>query len=418
MLDRVVHRITFWGALSLISAALIVESAHAPAAPAFLGTAPVIGVLTLLVTVGGWRLLHRERQDRVAHDLALHEQVRGLQEAMHGSLDGICLLRAVRDESGALSDFEITDINARGAALLYGERRVLLGCRLRRDLRGGMGSALFPRYAAALTRRAPFTEETRVDRRYISASWLMHQVVPTSDGLAITLRDITVHKREERQLRRASLLDDLTQLNNRRGFIALAEQQLRTARRQGKDAVVLYADMDGFKHINDTYGHALGDRVLVTVARLLQDTVRDCDVVGRLGGDEFTILALDADGGGARAIQRRVDERLAVVNASGVFPLAIGLTVGFTRARPTDTAGISELLARADQLLYQRKRRRRLLETGGAPAVVLPKRTAQRPAARTGRAARAFEPTVPLTSPIPMPNTSAMASQPLRAQAG
>ena len=114
-----------------------------------------------------------------------------------------------------------------------------------------------------------------------------------------------------------TLVDDLTRLYNRRGFITLAEQQLRIARRQGKDAVVMYAAMDDFKQINDTHGHAVGDRVLAAVARLLQDTVRDCDVVGRLGGDEFTVLALDADGAGARAIQRRVDERLAVLNASG-----------------------------------------------------------------------------------------------------
>lgn len=104
----------------------------------------------------------------------------------------------------------------------------------------------------------------------------------------------------------------------------------------------MYADMDDFKQINDTYGHAVGDRALVAVGRLLADTVRDCDVVARLGGDEFTVLALDADGAGARAIQRRVDERLAVLNASEAFPTTISLTVGFTRVRqPTRPAFLS-----------------------------------------------------------------------------
>jgi diguanylate cyclase (GGDEF)-like protein len=211
-------------------------------------------------------------------------------------------------------------------------------------------------------------EEVRTDRRQFAAGWLLHQVTRTSDGVAVTVRDITRRKREEARLRRASLTDDLTRLYNRRGFLALAEQQLRVARRQGKDAVVMYADMDGFKQLNDTYGHAVGDRALQAVSRLLQSTVRDCDVVARLGGDEFTILALDADGAGARIIQKRIEERLALLNASGAFPATIALTIGHTRVRPGDTASVPELLARADQLLYARKRRRQLTTMPAATA--------------------------------------------------
>jgi len=142
--------------------------------------------------------------------------------------------------------------------------------------------------------------------------------------------------------------------------MALAEQHLRIARRQGKDSVVMYVDMDDFKQLNDSYGHAAGDRALMAVSRLLQSTVRDCDVVARMGGDEFTILALDADVMGARAIQKRLDERLALFNASGELPMPLSLTVGHTRVRPSDTSSVIELLARADQLLYARKRRRQM----------------------------------------------------------
>jgi diguanylate cyclase (GGDEF)-like protein len=229
-----------------------------------------------------------------------------------------------------------------------------------------MGKTLFDRYVEAVTFLSPVAEEMRVNRRVVQASWIRHQATPTTDGIAITLHDISTQKREEHRLRKASFTDDLTRLHNRRGFMALAEQQLRVARRQGKDAVVMYVDMNGFKELNDTFGHAIGDKALVEVARMLRNTVRDCDVVARLGGDEFTVLALDADGIGARVIQKRIEEQLSLLNASQVLPTTIGLTIGHTRVRPSDPAGICELLQRADQLLYARKRRRAITAAAAA----------------------------------------------------
>jgi diguanylate cyclase (GGDEF)-like protein len=409
MLDRIALRATFWGALTLLSAVIIFASAGTLTVPSFVSTAPFLAALAMLMAIAGWRLLHRELLHRMQDDVALRDRMRRLQEAIHGSVDGMFLLRAVRDTEGELVDFEITDVNGSGVQLVYGGRRELVGQRLRRDLPTRMGASLFERYADVLVMRTPLVEETRVSRRLMSASWLLHQAVPTTDGLAVTVRDISTHKREERRLRRASLTDDLTGLYNRRGFMALADQQLRVARRQGKDAVVMYADMDDFKQINDTYGHALGDRALMAVARLLTDTVRDCDVVARLGGDEFTVLALDADGAGARAIQRRVDERLAVLNASDAFPTTISLTVGFTRVRPSDTAGVSELLARADQLLYQRKRRRRLTKVDGAaqPTAVATKPSAPMATRTPRRGARVVSSIAPTISGDAIPATVA-----------
>jgi diguanylate cyclase (GGDEF)-like protein len=239
-----------------------------------------------------------------------------------------------------------------------------------------MGTALFDRYVESATFLTPVAEDLRVDRRVVQASWLRHQATPTTDGIAVTLHDISARKREELRLQKASFTDDLTRLHNRRGFMALAEQQLRVARRHGKDAVVMYVDMNGFKELNDTYGHAVGDKALMEVARLLRNTVRDCDVVARLGGDEFTVLALDADGMGARVIQKRIEEQLALLNASHVLPTTVGVTIGHTRVRPTDPAGLGELLQRADQLLYARKRRRALTVAATANKPVrAPRRT-------------------------------------------
>lgn len=357
MFDRLALRTVFWGMLALLSAVSVLVSAGSFALPSFVAAAPYLSAVALAVAVTGWRLLHRELLRRMQDDAALESRVRRLHDAMQASMDGMFLLRAVRDRQGEIVDFEVTEANARGAAMLYRNAETMVGLQIKRDL-PTIGHALFHRYVEAVTFVNPVAEELRVDRRLVHASWLRHQATPTSDGIAVTLHDISTQKREEARLRKASFTDDLTRLHNRRGFMALAEQQLRVARRQGKDAVVMYVDMNGFKELNDTFGHAIGDRALVEVARLLRSTVRDCDVVARLGGDEFTVLALDADGVGARIIQKRIEEQLSLLNASNVLPTSIGLTIGHTRVRPTDPAGICELLSRADQLLYARKRRR------------------------------------------------------------
>jgi diguanylate cyclase (GGDEF)-like protein len=369
MLDRLAPRLLLWTMLTILPAAAAAATLTNVVRSEFASPLPLLWTVTLLAAITGWRLLNRELRARQHDGDALREQARRLHEAMHASVDGLYLLRAIRDEQGRLTDLEFTDVNGTGATLLRRPRGELVGRRLREDIGGPLGQLLFDRYQWALSTGSPIVEELRVDPRAIGASWILHQAMPTSDGLAVTARDISARKREERSLRRASLSDDLTGLYNRRGFMALADQQLRMARRNGKDSVVLYADMDGFKQLNDTFGHAVGDRALQLVARILRHTVRESDVVARFGGDEFTILAADADGVGARVIQRRIEERLLLLNASGEFPATLHLTIGYTRVRPSDHAGISELLARADQLLYSRKRRRHLARVHGGEAV-------------------------------------------------
>jgi len=360
MFDRLALRTPFWGVITILAltAAGLSAGASFGVVPSFVDAAPLLSAAALMVAIAGWRLLHRELLHRMQEDESLRDRVRRLQDAMQSNVDGMFLLRAVRTAAGDITDFEIADVNSSGAATLYRTRDQLVGRRIRETLPMPMADMLFERYVDAITLRTPVVEELRVDRRAVAASWLFHQAAPTADGLAVTVRDVSARKRDELRLRKACLTDDLTRLYNRRGFMALAEQHLRLARRQGKDTVVMYVDMDDFKQLNDSYGHAAGDRALMAVSRLLQSTVRDCDVVARMGGDEFTILALDADRMGARAIQKRIDERLALFNASGELPTALSLTVGHTRVRPGDTASVSELLDRADQLLYARKRRR------------------------------------------------------------
>ena len=378
MLDRLATRAAFWTALSLSAtlAGYLSVGGTLPFAGSLGGgagampfielprltlleLAPWLSLASLAVAVAGWRRLHRElHRDTTETSATLHTQQ--LHDAMQASADGVLLLRAIRDLDGTISDFEILAANPSAATLLRADHAALLGRRVRRDFPTAVSESVLDSYRDVVQKQQAFHADERVDRRQFAASWLSHQAVPAADGIAVTLRDISAHKREERQLRRASLTDELTRLYNRRGFLTLGEQQLRLARRQDKDAVLLYVDMDEFKALNDQHGHAEGDRALMAVARLLRRVVRDCDVVGRMGGDEFTVLALDADRMAARSIQRRIEERLALLNASGELAAPLSLTIGHTRVRPTEHAPLTEIMARADALLYARKRRRKL----------------------------------------------------------
>jgi len=395
MFEQIAVRATFWSAIAFLVVASGVASFDALGITVGNITAgqmaPFLSLAALTVAIVGWRLLHGEINRLQSDKASLRDRIRRLDDAMYASAEGVVLLRAQRNIHGDVFDFEITDINPSGAALLRDTRTALVGRLLRRDLASRLDVNTVDRYITTMTTKRALVEEVRVHPRRFSAGWLSHNAVPTADGLAVTIQDISARKREEIRLRRASLTDDLTQLYNRRGFLTLAEQQLRVARRQGKDVVLLYVDLDDFKKLNDQFGHAEGDRALIAVSRLLRRTVRDCDIVARMGGDEFTMLAIDADGAAARIIQRRIEERVAQFNATHELQGTLALTIGHTRVRCTDHSPLIELLARADTLLYARKKRRKL--TAAVTA-----RAASHPTARVPRL-RAASVTTNVTSP-------------------
>jgi diguanylate cyclase (GGDEF)-like protein/PAS domain S-box-containing protein len=161
--------------------------------------------------------------------------------------------------------------------------------------------------------------------------------------------------RTEDELREMSLVDELTGVYNRRGFLTLAEQQMKFAHRTKKDMVLFYADLDDLKRINDSFGHDQGDAALVEAADLLKDAFRDSDIVARLGGDEFAVLAIDIAEGKAAALARRLREKLQARNERPETAYPISFSVGITRYNPDRPCSIQELLTSADQRMYQEK---------------------------------------------------------------
>jgi Amt family ammonium transporter len=169
--------------------------------------------------------------------------------------------------------------------------------------------------------------------------------------------DISARKRAEEDLRALLLVDELTGLPNRRGFITLSEHALKMAMRNERDVLILFIDVDHLKQINDTWGHLTGDRALIDTARVLRESFREADIVARLGGDEFVALInVDSDQTADR-ISGRIQSRVENHNREAQRGYALSLSVGAIRSR-AEGAKLDELLAQADSALYDRKRTR------------------------------------------------------------
>ena len=125
-----------------------------------------------------------------------------------------------------------------------------------------------------------------------------------------------------------SVADVLTGLSNRRGFFHLAEQQLKFANRSKSAMLLLFADLDGLKDINDAHGHKEGDLALVETANVLGETFRESDILGRVGGDEFAVLAVAAPDTTAQRINERIQERIGARNAQPDRAYQLSISVG------------------------------------------------------------------------------------------
>ena len=171
----------------------------------------------------------------------------------------------------------------------------------------------------------------------------------------IVVEDITERKRMEAEMREMSLRDLLTDLYNRRGFITLAEQQLKAANRAQRPLQLTFIDCDGLKGINDTFGHEEGDRALIDTANVLRQTFRESDIIARLGGDEFAVLSIDAADMNPEDFSKRLQENIDVGNAKGTRPYTLAMSWGTAVYDPGSPLSLDELMFSADKRMYAQK---------------------------------------------------------------
>jgi diguanylate cyclase (GGDEF)-like protein/PAS domain S-box-containing protein len=173
------------------------------------------------------------------------------------------------------------------------------------------------------------------------------------------IQDITERKRAESAIQTLSLADELTGLYNRRGFFAFSKQHLSSLQRTNKGLMLVYADLDGLKQINDSFGHKEGDRALVKTAELLKETFRSSDVLGRLGGDEFTVLAAVDSEGSVESLVDRLEQKFKSYNSLKTVPYKLSISIGLALLDHEDKQSIEDLMAAADRAMYENKRKKR-----------------------------------------------------------
>ncbi|MFH2044559.1 MAG: PAS domain S-box protein [Pseudomonadota bacterium] len=170
------------------------------------------------------------------------------------------------------------------------------------------------------------------------------------------ITEITERKMMEQEIRELSMRDQLTELYNRRGFITLAEQQLKSVKRTKKQMTLLFLDADDLKTINDTHGHEEGDKALYNTADILRQTFRESDIIARIGGDEFAVLVVDSTDMNSKIITQRLWQNINNFNTSKVRKYKLSLSWGSAIYDPDSTLTLDKLMSIADGLMYTQKR--------------------------------------------------------------
>ncbi|MFZ5735627.1 sensor domain-containing diguanylate cyclase [Rhodopseudomonas palustris] len=182
-----------------------------------------------------------------------------------------------------------------------------------------------------------------------------HLAVLPSGGRMLIYSDVTDIVRNAEELERLATTDGMTGVYNRRHFLTLADREWARARRYQRPMSFLMIDIDYFKAINDGFGHQVGDEMIVHLARLARDCKRDCDVLARLGGEEFALLLPETDLAQAQVVAERLRREVAanaLVVASRSIPATV--SIGVATALP-GMDDVSELMKAADQALYDAK---------------------------------------------------------------
>jgi diguanylate cyclase (GGDEF)-like protein/PAS domain S-box-containing protein len=187
-------------------------------------------------------------------------------------------------------------------------------------------------------------------------------ILPVHDGdgksVIVILNDITERKRMENEIRDLSLRDHLTNLYNRRGFISLAEQQIKMAQRSEKKIQLTFIDVDDLKLINDDLGHDEGDKALTETAHILQHAFRQSDIIARIGGDEFAVLSIDISDLSSQAFSKRLQEKIDEFNAKDSRKYELSMSWGAAVFDPKAPVSMDELMSSADKLMYTQKRKK------------------------------------------------------------
>ena len=269
---------------------------------------------------------------------------------------GFFLWKRVRNRLGRVVDFRIVDCNEFGARMYYQSRDELIG----KTITDLYGVTLYRDIVIASGIQMDFDGEGESEyavrpESTMTAKWLHVKYARTYEGVAVTLRDISDNISRRDEITRRATHDALTDLPNRYWLTKSLPAMLQRAGHNGKNLAVLFVDLDHFKQVNDTLGHAAGDLLLRAVAERLQSLMRPGDRVARLGGDEFVVI-LDAvtDDVDFGIVAERIVNAFKVPFLVDDTDTYVGTSIGMAQF-PRDGKDAETLLKQADAAMYQAK---------------------------------------------------------------
>ncbi|MGM0523300.1 MAG: diguanylate cyclase domain-containing protein [Bacillota bacterium] len=222
-----------------------------------------------------------------------------------------------------------------------------------------VGQIVSENYQTCVNKRTSITYEEELDLPVGRRLWRTTLTPIFEEETVINIvgssTDITEQKLLERELEKQANYDKLTDLPNRKLFFERLERMITETERDQKQFALLFVDLDGFKHINDQYGHRAGDDVLITVGKRLTESVRKSDTVARMGGDEFTIILRDThDRDSLEEIVKKIHQRVKEAMRFGDCVCHVDSSVGIA-IYPDDGLDSETLLKNADEMMYKIK---------------------------------------------------------------
>lgn len=285
----------------------------------------------------------------VDEDRQWFKSIVGLEESETPRGDGFCSYAILDPGETLIVNDAAADVRFASIPLVVGGPRI----------RFYAGTPLLSKENYALGTLSVLDNEPRsLTERQVEAL----QALARQLSMRLELRRTTrLLQKANEELKNLSLTDDLTGLYNRRGFFLHAEQQVRQHRSRETDhgMWLMVSDLDGLKQINDTYGHDEGSAAICTAAEILRRTLREADILARIGGDEFAALILNTLDDVAERLPDRIESNFRAYNRESGKPYEFGISVGLVRVNRDEKTPVNEMLDQADQAMYAAKRRRK-----------------------------------------------------------
>ena len=312
---------------------------------------------------GGQVLMFRDVSDVERAQLEVRRSEKLMRTLIDHSVNGIVRLRWTDHESDGTRSLRCIFANTAAGRFLHVEPDELVDMDAE-DIFEMAAAGMDRRHAAAVVNDALDRVEAgrSVDAEVqqihgVTKRWLRMICEPVGDDIALTFVDITNSKAKERQMESIAWSDPLTGVLNRRGFEKEATRKLSSSADDANGAL-LFIDLNGFKNINDSHGHEVGDQLLRTAAERLKTCLRPRDIIGRPGGDEFVVLVPDAPAKVADRLAKRLVESLDKDYVVGPHTLSCAASIGLA-LYPEHANTLTGLLREADQAMYRAKARSR-----------------------------------------------------------